>query len=401
MVAQKSRLRLTLMLIGLFALLSGSATGQQTPSQRYQPNRDGFAPPSVHVAPQQMQKIPPKFRGSNAYYQSSPATKQPAFAGAKYTFSDQNASHTERRSSARSGSESQTQTQVPFETGTIQQTSYQVDEEGRPVVPAILAGGTNPAPAKSSSQFQPPSSPDDGLLMQDAPPKTPDDFAAAMNQARGQSPRIAPGELASQSQDISAQMAEFRRRAEEKANAQALAAKSDAENREIARLENQKRESERLQIQKLQSEQAAAEKLAAANSEAVQRSATQSQELQISATRENAAQMATQRITAENVEADRNSQVETEAANEISASEFIGSIASNPPGKTEAPIQDNNTAPKLVAKQAVKSLRSCSWRKIHSRAKLSRIRRYVPFHPKKTPIKPTRLSGSVHRLWKL
>ena len=148
MVAQKSRLRLTLMLIGLFALLSGSATGQQTPSQRYQPNRDGFAPPSVHVAPQQMQKIPPKFRGSNAYYQSSPATKQPAFAGAKYTFSDQNASHTERRSSARSGSESQTQTQVPFETGTIQQTSYQVDEEGRPVVPAILAGGTNPAPAK-------------------------------------------------------------------------------------------------------------------------------------------------------------------------------------------------------------------------------------------------------------
>ena len=70
-------------------LLSGSSFGQQTPSQRFQPVRDGLAPPSVHVTTQQMQKLPPKFRAANTQYQLAPAGTQAANSTARYTFSDQ------------------------------------------------------------------------------------------------------------------------------------------------------------------------------------------------------------------------------------------------------------------------------------------------------------------------
>ena len=160
-----------------------------------------------------------------------------------------------------------------------------------------------------------------------------------MNQIRAKSPRIAPGELASQSQDISAQMAELRRRAEEKAEAEAqeLAKKAAAEQQEI----------ERLEAEKQQAQQEAQAKLAAAKAEAERQAA----EMQLAAERQKAEQLAAERVAKENAEAERMAQQKAEAAKEISASEFIGQIASQQTVAPDAPIQDNNTAPKLVAKQ--------------------------------------------------
>ena len=57
MLAQKLRLSPFLALVVTLSVLSASAFGQQTPSQRYQPVRSGFAPPSVHVAPENMRQL--------------------------------------------------------------------------------------------------------------------------------------------------------------------------------------------------------------------------------------------------------------------------------------------------------------------------------------------------------
>ncbi len=154
MLAQKLRLSLPLALVITLSVLSASAFGQTTPSQRYQPVRNGFAPPSVHVAPQNLKQLPS--RGSEALQQAS-----------LYKFSDE---------ARRSNSDNLTPPKTApseLQTGAVQQTSFQVEAQDEPAVPAILSGRSVSATAA----------------------KKPADFAAAMQQARNHTPTIGASQL--------------------------------------------------------------------------------------------------------------------------------------------------------------------------------------------------------------
>jgi uncharacterized repeat protein (TIGR01451 family) len=308
MLALKSKITLNLMFVGSLILLSGFSFGQQTPSQRYQPVRDGafqHSPPSVHVPPQHLQKLAPVFTGKSL---NSP----PASTGARYTFTDQNDRGANRlRTAARPDFEQTNPNSSPRgrSMGMVQQTSFELGVDGDPVVPAILAGSDEDT---KTQQFVPSGPP----VVEEVARKTVDDFAAAMSQVRTSEPRIAPGELAIQQENISAQMAELRRRAEEKVRTDAIESEAAAEQLQIERLD-----AEKLKIQQLHDQQAAVAK-AEADQRAIQQRETE----------------------------------QAAAETEISASEFIGQIASDQPAanavhSADAPSQDSNTSPKLVAKQ--------------------------------------------------
>ncbi len=353
MLAFKSKLKLTLMLVGTLTMLGGSALGQQTPSQRYQPapsNAIHTPPPAAHTPPSQMQKLPPKFRTAKSAYQVAPSGNQPSYGGAQYNFSDQTRQRAgELTRATRPGFEQRKQTHAYQQRGMVQQTSYQVDENGVPIVPEILAGGNTPA--QPLQQFQPPSK-KSGPMVDEMPRKTPADFAAAMGQMRSNTPRIAPGELASQTQDINAQMVELRKRAEEKAAAEARAAAAKAkELADLAAAEQQ--EIERLEAEKQEAIRVAALKVANAKAEADRKAeAMRAQAAKDAADRAAAEQAAAELAAAEAAKA-------KEMAKEISASEFINQITPTTPASTEtapatSPVQDNNTSPRLVAKQGSK-----------------------------------------------
>lgn len=154
MLAQKLKLSLPLVLVITFSVLSASAFGQTTPSQRYQPVRNGFAPPSVHVAPQNLKQLPN--RVSTAPQKSS-----------LYKFSDE-----ARRSNSEYLSPPETASSE-LSRNAVQQTSFQVETKGEPAVPAILSGRSASATAT----------------------KKPADFAAAMQQAGNHTPTIGANQL--------------------------------------------------------------------------------------------------------------------------------------------------------------------------------------------------------------
>jgi uncharacterized repeat protein (TIGR01451 family) len=168
-----------------------SASAQTPPSQRYRPVVQDTAPPSVHVPPSNLRAI----------------------GSAGYNLSDQ--------------SLSQRPDKYSYHRGSVQQTSYQSPAE--PQVPAILkdtARATAPASpampaASSSTQTAMPRIQSDSISPT-IKTKSPADFANAMNQVRGASPRIAPEELNSVNAAkvrIEQQMAELRDRALAKADA--------------------------------------------------------------------------------------------------------------------------------------------------------------------------------------
>ena len=353
MLALKSKLKLTLMLVGTLTLLGGSAFGQQTPSQRYQPVRSGViqSPPPVHVPQQQMQKLTPKFRTANSAYQA-PTGRQQTSGGAQYNFTDQTRKRAGELSRARTGLQQQRPVRAQYQRGMVQQTSYQVDENGVPVVPEILAAGNQPTP-QQTSQFQPPArtaAPATTPAVNEMPRKSPADFDAAMSQIR--SPRVAPGELASQSEVISAQMAEFRKRAEAKtkADAQAAAIAADTKLKQLAELAAaEQREIERLESEKHQAERVAADKLVAAKARAEHQDGLRAKAAKDAADRAAADQAAAETAAAEKLA------LEPVAAEEESATEFISQITpqrSQPvsTAPASAPTQDNK-ATRLFAKQ--------------------------------------------------
>lgn len=347
MLALKSKLTMTLLMAAIVTMVIGTTFGQQTPAQRYQPVQDGAfrsAPPSVHVAPKQTQRLDPRFR-------SAPPNGVAARpAGASFTFSDAPGN---LRSPARPGYE---QTRAPGKTtGQIRQASFVADQQDEPNVPAILAnqlktnttGNADPQTAlpQTANTFRSPqTSPRFPLSNSGAPQvdeiphKTPADFEAQMKQARNGLPRISPDELTNQQKDISAQMAEVRRRAEERIQQQAeIAAKAPIQN-----LENMEQtagirpqESLRQESQPLQTAQSSDDQQPASAN-------------QVQAPVSHVATSAEALPEADNTAAP--------ADQDVSASDFIGKIAAdrelNDPPVT--PVQDPNTAPKLVAKHGVK-----------------------------------------------
>lgn len=155
MLAQKLRLSLFLALVVTLSILSASAFGQQTPSQRYQPVRSGFAPPSVHVAPENMRQL------------SSRDSASAQQKGSLYKFSDES-----RRLNSNYLTPPET---APSELrrDTVKQTSFQVEGKDEPAVPAILSSRSTSSTAN----------------------KKPADFAAAMQQAANHTPTIGVRDL--------------------------------------------------------------------------------------------------------------------------------------------------------------------------------------------------------------
>ncbi|MFK7766526.1 MAG: hypothetical protein AB8B55_04845 [Mariniblastus sp.] len=401
MLDLKSTFKLTFLLVGT-VLLTGSAFGQQTPSKRYQPVRSSDiqnqavqqrfeqARPSTHMPPQQMQKLRPKFRASGQQ------NTQQAYGGVQHQFGD---SPTVGQNPTRLN-DARRNFQAPavnsqMVRGQIQQASFEVDQDGNPVVPAILSGGIAQQPAaqpqtsqqlkpsfQAPTQFQAPKS--QAPVVDEVTNKSPADFAAAMKQTRVRGPRIAPNELSSHQDGLSAQMAELRKRAEAKAKAEAdrLAAQVAAEQREIQRLAAEKAEAERLAAEKMANAKAEAERVEAqriAMEQAAEKAAQMEMEAErlemerlaaermaaekLAEERLAAERAAAQRLAVEQAEADRLEAEQAEAArlaaaklaaekaaNEISASDFIGQITGKQSNvSAPAPTQDTYTAQRLVA----------------------------------------------------
>ena len=314
-----SKITLAIFLTGL--VLISSAYGQQTPSQRYQPVRDRatFTPPSVHVPPQQTQRLTPQFRassqatGAGYNFSDSPQQVQPHAQPANV----QPANVQPVYSQTANGRPARPDFSNPNrQIGTVQQTSYQDDYE--PTVPAILRGNgpVRPPTAPKVNQFQPPKiqMPTQMPFVENVAPvvdsatrKTPADFAASIDQIRTASPRIAPNELATQQETISEQMAELRRRAAEKAElaaqekAQQAAAQAEAQRMEAERLEKEKQESKRLEAERIAAAQAQAQKEEAARQEAIRVEAERLAQVRIAALE--AKNREVQKLAAEKMEA--------------------------------------------------------------------------------------------------
>ncbi len=294
--------------------LISSTLGQQTPSQRYQPVRklsDQSAPPSVHLAPNQVQRITPKYR----------PVSEARSTGASYSFSDASQAPTSNQSHERLALDNP-------QTATIQQASYNQDEAE---VPAILLGNmpTESTEPSSSTEFRPPAKSTENRL-------TPNDFAAGMSQLQSETPRIAPNEINRQQLDINAQMAEIRRRASEKKqaepNAQNMNPSTGVDTQEGA----------------------------FSGFEAPQQSATQ---IALDGTRADSAAPAQQSQADPAVqpeqrqvepEATDNEMAQTQPAEKFSASQFIGGIASDgasQENQTKTPNQIANHPPQSNSNQ--------------------------------------------------
>lgn len=154
MLAQKLRLSLPLAFVLIFSVLTASAFSQTTPSQRYQPVRNGFAPPSVHVSPQNLKQLPNRDLTS----------KKPT---SLYRFSDEDPSSDLNYLSPPETAPAKSRR------GDVQQTSFQVETKDALNLPPILSSQTTFATAA----------------------KKPADFAAAMQQARNHAPTIGANEL--------------------------------------------------------------------------------------------------------------------------------------------------------------------------------------------------------------
>ena len=130
------------------------------PSQRYQPAQAQVAPPSVHVSPNEVNRLP----GSRKLRRS---------------LSDQSLAQWKRQP------------------GTIAQTSYQ--EPAEPPVPAILAGAPaptqipqTPAPQQAQTQLQMPPVPSGFSAARAASQSTVERFAAQVDQMRTDGPKVSP-----------------------------------------------------------------------------------------------------------------------------------------------------------------------------------------------------------------
>ncbi|MFT5302325.1 MAG: putative repeat protein (TIGR01451 family) [Mariniblastus sp.] len=377
MLALKSKLNVTWMLVGTIILLGGSTFGQQTPSQLYRPTQTSTqAPPSVHIPQQATQKLPKFRQSSQSKFQNSQLPSATNQGRTQFNFSDQTIRRAnDLQSAANSRSRQNQNRSQQYQTGSVQQTSYQAEGNGTPIVPQILK--TTPQTAPLNPPGAKMTNPSSIANSAGETRKTPADFAAAMSQVRtGFSPRVAPKELANQTNDINAQMARVRQ-----------ASKAKAEEAEAKAAEQQK--VDQLDLEKLQVRKFAAEKIGAAEFEA---------QLQTQMLRTQVAREAAQRVETENTTADRIAGVPTTEQQiaqpkfaplkkpsmpEISASEFISQISPthqpqrttttqpfvNPrpsmqqntmppamtataPRATMSPTQDNATAPKLVVKQA-------------------------------------------------
>ena len=256
-----------------------------------------------------MQMLPKQLPGSTG----TPSRVSSPAGTTQYTFSDQNAQPNSNR--------------IAQTNPMVQQTSFQVDENGAPVVPEILRGNTNANPQSPASQFQPPETSNDHPALDDNSRKTPDDFASSMNQARGNLPRIAPDELASQSREIIAKMDELRRRTQDQKQAVNTPATTGQHGLESMRPSNP----------------GAGEQ---ANSSG-QDLPGWSNATPTDSQRQPAERLAAERFAA--IQADREDR--TADDQEISASEFIGQVASSQPVTSAESSQQEDSAPMLVAKQ--------------------------------------------------
>jgi uncharacterized repeat protein (TIGR01451 family) len=155
MLAQKLRLSLPVAFVLTLSVLNSSAFAQTTPSQRYQPVRNGFAPPSVHVSPQNIKQLPNRDLTS----------KKPT---SLYRFSDEDPSSDLNYLSPPKSAQSKRRR------GDVQQTSFQVETKDALASPPIASSQTTSATAT----------------------KKPADFAAAMQQARNHAPTIGGNKLA-------------------------------------------------------------------------------------------------------------------------------------------------------------------------------------------------------------
>ncbi len=194
MLALKTNIA-TAVLIASLAVGITSVNGQQLPSERYQPVRHESitAPPSVHVPPQQTRQL----TSSQTGYPRPTDNGEPGHRGATYNFSD--APQNPARVS-------------PTSRGQVIQTSYQSDQANEPAVPEILAGSPvsrNNAPVAEST-FQSPRA--SGTAPSHNTRKTPAQFDAQMQQIRGNTPRIAPGEF-EDTQAVRREIREFQRQA--------------------------------------------------------------------------------------------------------------------------------------------------------------------------------------------
>ena len=189
MLAINSKLTATILMIGLLMFVVGSSFGQQTPSQRYQPvhpetiSASQPAPPSVHLPPQQIQRLGPGQGSVNYNLSDSPRVR---------TYNDHY------------GESERPQFEEPVMRGNIRQVNYQVDANGEPEVPSILLGSRPSVPKPPVQRPAFGASP----ITDSYTPRTPNDFSAAMSQVQNKGPRIAPQEIQEQQQSISQQMAE-------------------------------------------------------------------------------------------------------------------------------------------------------------------------------------------------
>ena len=171
-------------------------------------------------------------------------------------------------------------------------------------------------------------------------------------------------------------MAELRRRAEEKAKAEAdriaseLAAKAEAEQREIERLETERKNEMKIESERLAAAEAEAEKLAAAKiakqmesvkqeaAQLAQQLADQKMAAQRMASDQMAAdQLAADRLAAERYAAQRAETQRDNSADSVSASEFISRLTAKPTPITSSgsPIYDKNVRPVSTRTQEKKS----------------------------------------------
>ncbi len=185
MLALKSKLSLAV-LVGSLSIGNLNLLAQQTPSQRYEPvqqnpmrqNANTMAPPSVHIPQTGTRQL------SNSVYHGAANPHAPNSSdAAQFTFSDM---------------ASQDQTPSNFQPGSIQQTAYEINENGEPIVPEVLAApkfkpaatSTNPvvtsfqastkSPATSSTTPNALATSSHGI----EPRRTPESFAPQMNQMR-------------------------------------------------------------------------------------------------------------------------------------------------------------------------------------------------------------------------
>ena len=189
MLAKTTKLSIVGLLIASTTFCGSTANGQQLrqPSQRYQPTEVAQAPPSVHVAPPQAQRIP----------------------ATSYTFTDQ-------ATAPQAGVDNRY---------LIQQVAYQqpvAPASNEPAVPAILAGvpaqrqfqeAAQKMPAPAATKVESVSQALNQFTPKSAAEKSFKDFAPQMQQViKTNTPRIAPEEISSQRAVLESQLRAIKQR---------------------------------------------------------------------------------------------------------------------------------------------------------------------------------------------